>query len=76
MDKNDKIVKNDDRVICPHCDKKIVPKLSTHAGVAISSLCPYCGGIVKQFVSNKMPLGFKILVTIILTLLIISFLGR
>mgnify|MGYP001377464751 CR=1 FL=1 len=39
----------DDRINCPHCNKKIVPRLVTYRGEPEKTLCPYCGGVVKSF---------------------------
>jgi cold shock CspA family protein len=41
--------RGDDRVMCPHCTKKMVPRLVTYQGNPRKSLCPYCGGIYKDF---------------------------
>lgn len=41
--------KNDDRVICPGCNKKIVPRITTFKGTPMHSFCPYCGVEVKKF---------------------------
>ena len=42
---------NDSRVECPHCHKKIMPRLVTYHGKADRSLCPLCGSVVSEFVS-------------------------
>ena len=42
---------NDNRVECPHCHKKIMPRLVTYAGKADRSLCPLCGSVISEFVS-------------------------
>lgn len=39
----------DDRATCPHCGKKMVPRLITYRGSLIESLCPFCGGVYKKF---------------------------
>ena len=41
--------KNDDRVICPGCGKKIVPRLVVYQGSPQKSLCPYCACVIKSF---------------------------
>ena len=41
--------KNDDRVICPGCGKKIVPRLVLYQGSPQKSLCPYCACVIKSF---------------------------
>ncbi|WP_339013230.1 cold shock domain-containing protein [Aeromonas popoffii] len=39
----------DDRINCPSCDKKIVPRLITYGGSPKKSVCPYCAATVKTF---------------------------
>ena len=40
---------SDDRVTCPHCDKKMVPRIITDRGSLSKSVCPFCGGTYKDF---------------------------
>ena len=40
---------NDDRINCPNCDKKIVPRMITYRGEPEKSVCPYCAATVKKF---------------------------
>ena len=44
---------NDSRVICPHCNKKMVPRLVTYRGEPDKSLCPFCGEVYKKFSDSK-----------------------
>lgn len=39
----------DDRIHCPSCNKKIVPRMITYQGNPTKTLCPYCGAVVKEF---------------------------
>ena len=39
----------DDRVVCQHCAKRIVPRIITDRGSLSRSVCPFCGGIIKDF---------------------------
>ncbi|MEH8245755.1 cold shock domain-containing protein [Aeromonas veronii] len=39
----------DDRINCPSCGKKIVPRLITYRGSPEKSVCPYCAATVKTF---------------------------
>jgi cold shock CspA family protein len=39
----------DDRVNCPSCNKKIVPRMITHKGNPEKSVCPYCAATVSTF---------------------------
>jgi cold shock CspA family protein/predicted RNA-binding Zn-ribbon protein involved in translation (DUF1610 family) len=39
----------DDRATCPHCGKMMVPRLMTFKGEPQKSLCPFCGGVYKDF---------------------------
>jgi len=39
----------DDRIKCPNCGKKIVPRMITYRGKPEKSICPYCAATVKTF---------------------------
>lgn len=39
----------DDRIDCPGCAKKIVPRLITYRGEPEKSVCPYCATTIKNF---------------------------
>ena len=39
----------DYRMICPHCQRKMVPRMVTQNGAPYRSYCPYCGGMVRKF---------------------------
>lgn len=39
----------DDRINCPECAKKIVPRMITHRGEPQKSVCPYCAATVRKF---------------------------
>lgn len=43
--------RSDDRATCPHCGKKMIPRLITYQGNPQKSLCPFCGGVYKEFSS-------------------------
>lgn len=66
---------SDSRVECPHCHKRVMPRVVTHYGRAERSLCPLCGGVVAEFVQrlylNRLVLiaaGFVIIVLFALLL--------
>lgn len=42
---------SDDRINCPSCHKKIVPRIITYQGEPEKSVCPYCACTVKKFSS-------------------------
>lgn len=44
---NNKFV--DDRINCPECGKKIVPRMITYNGSPSKSVCPYCATTIKEF---------------------------
>ncbi|EGU32398.1 cold-shock DNA-binding domain-containing protein [Vibrio sp. N418] len=44
--------KQDDRINCPACNKKIVPRMITYRGQPEKSVCPYCAATVRSFGSN------------------------
>ena len=39
----------DDRIVCPSCGKKIVPRMIFEQGRPSYSVCPFCGKMVKDF---------------------------
>ena len=39
----------DERVICPHCGKRMIPRLITYQGILERSVCPFCGQTYKEF---------------------------
>ena len=41
--------RSDDRVNCPCCGKKIVPRMITYRGNPQKSVCPFCAATVKEF---------------------------
>ncbi len=41
--------RQDDRINCPNCNKKIVPRMITYRGQPEKSVCPYCAATVKTF---------------------------
>lgn len=40
---------SDDRVSCPHCGKKMIPRLIVSNGNPKKSVCPFCAGTYKSF---------------------------
>ena len=42
--------KDSSKVQCPHCGKQVYPRLVTYRGEPDKSLCPLCGGRIKDFV--------------------------
>jgi cold shock CspA family protein/predicted RNA-binding Zn-ribbon protein involved in translation (DUF1610 family) len=40
---------SDDRATCPHCGKKMIPRIITYQGEAHKSVCPFCGETYKKF---------------------------
>ena len=39
----------DDREECQSCGKRMVPRLYYSYGALVSSICPYCGGLHRDF---------------------------
>ena len=60
----------DDRIDCPHCHKRIVPRIITDRGSLSRSVCPFCGGTVKDF--NSFGRIVLIIAIIIITLIVLS----
>ncbi|SFS31310.1 'Cold-shock' DNA-binding domain-containing protein [Succinivibrio dextrinosolvens] len=63
--------RHDDRITCPNCGRKIVPRLVTNQGQAEKSLCPYCGAKVKTFPMSYVQWG--VFVILLLVFLIVKF---
>ena len=45
--------RRDDRVSCPNCRKKIVPRIIAHHGEASKSVCPYCAHTIETFTESS-----------------------
>ena len=60
----------DDRITCPHCGRKIVPRLVTYRGAPEKSLCPYCGTKIETFFAGY--LNIVIFVIILVVFLVIT----
>lgn len=56
--------KDDSRIQCPHCGKKIIPRMVIINGTPYSSHCPICGGKVRQFQSGCLTI-FVVMVVVI-----------
>jgi cold shock CspA family protein len=41
--------RNDDRIICHGCNKRIVPRMITFQGSPDKSVCPYCATTIMEF---------------------------
>ena len=59
----------DDRIICPNCNKRIVPRIITYYGNLDKSVCPYCGITIKNFEYSEK----EIFIIFIFFAIIISF---
>jgi cold shock CspA family protein len=40
---------NSDKVECPYCHKMVYPRMVTYRRRADRTLCPFCGGTIKNF---------------------------
>lgn len=56
-----------DRINCPHCAKEIVPRIITYQGEVERTVCPFCGGTVRDF---SMPWGWLLLLAITLIVIV------
>jgi len=56
----------DDRVQCQHCNKRIVPRIITDRGTLSHSVCPFCGGTVKNFNSYGWVIGVIVFVIFVI----------
>jgi cold shock CspA family protein len=52
----------DEREICAHCGKKIVPRLIVYQGEVRRSVCPFCGGTHRRFAIPRLVLVVLVLV--------------
>ncbi|WP_174436269.1 cold shock domain-containing protein [Azospirillum brasilense] len=57
----------DDRVTCPSCNRRMVPRLVTYQGEAQKSLCPFCGATYRRF--NTLQTAITITVAVIILML-------
>ena len=46
--------KQDDRVTCSHCERRMVPRVVFNGGSANHSICPFCGKMYKDFEESKL----------------------
>lgn len=52
--------KKDERIECPHCGRKVVPRISFFYGTPEASYCPYCAGLITDFCPRKETIFSKI----------------
>lgn len=65
---SDKYLKDDSRVICNKCKRKIIPRIVFQNGRAMYSVCPFCGRTYKTFINFYINL-FIILLGMLLLLI-------
>lgn len=58
----------DDKVQCPNCNRKIIPRLSYENGRPVKSWCPLCGGLVENFY-----LACDVVVSVVCIICVITF---
>lgn len=64
--------KEDQRVTCPKCHKKVIPRLSMQDGVPAASFCPFCGGLIKDFTKDSnLEVIIKIVIMVVLVAIMI-----
>ncbi|MDX9814668.1 MAG: cold shock domain-containing protein [Sulfurimonadaceae bacterium] len=63
----------DDRVTCPGCDRKIVPRLVIVRGAPSYSMCPYCGCKIRKFIDDDGDAPFRLLIIIVLSVVFFYF---
>ena len=42
-------VQDNGKELCPHCGKRVNPRMTFYRGAPCASYCPLCGGKIKQF---------------------------
>lgn len=71
----DKSSKDDSRVTCNKCGKKMVPRIVFKNGIAVYSVCPFCGKKYKTFTIYYIILFINIVIFIIFLIVILSMNG-
>ena len=49
---------SDSKVTCPHCGKRVLPRITTYYGRPSESYCPLCGGKIKDFNHDDSGIGW------------------
>ena len=57
--------RRDDRITCPHCGRKIIPRLVTYSGAPEQSLCPYCGNRIEIFFGGYVQIAIFVIVLVV-----------
>ena len=63
---------NDSRILCPHCQKSIVPRTITSQGVMLKTYCPFCSKTIKEFPTSKIVKIFAIIFAVIIITILVS----
>ncbi len=57
---------HDDRVICPTCGKRMVPRLITYQGIVERTVCPFCAQTYQDFTPPEGPSFLRRLVIVVI----------
>jgi cold shock protein len=68
------VQRQDDRVICRGCGRRMVPRLITYQGNICRTVCPFCTEIYEDF-TPRVPGVIVVIVVIGLVLCAVSSLG-
>ena len=63
--------KSDDRIKCPNCNKKIVPRMVFYRGEPQKSVCPYCATKIENYES----INYLLIGIVIVGIIMFSFFG-
>lgn len=55
----------DDRINCPSCNKKVVPRMLSLYGSPLKSVCPYCAATINSFHSKYNKYFYSFLIILI-----------
>lgn len=71
LQKQQSINANDGKVTCPHCQVRVLPRLTTYYGKAERSLCPLCGGTIRDFTGINLSMPFLIIIAVVTGIMLI-----
>lgn len=57
--------RRDDRITCPHCGRKIIPRVVINNGAPEQSICPYCGNRIEIFFGGYAEIAVFVIVLIV-----------
>lgn len=65
----------DDRITCPSCGKKIIPRMQFSNGEPYATLCPFCATEIKKFEQNNSNSMLLFFLPFIILLIVAALIG-